>query len=237
MISVTVWNEYKHELREEKIREIYPNGIHGAIADFLGKEEDFTVRTATLQDEECGLTQEVLDNTDVLLWWGHMGHDQVPDEVVKRVVASVQDGMGLIVLHSGHHSKVFKALMGTNCNLSWRENGDMERIWVVNPGHPITQGLGRYFELEHEETYSEPFSIPEPDQLLLIGSYEGGEVFRSGCTYTRGNGKIFYFQPGHESFPIYYDSNVQLVIKNAVRWAAPVTRKKIEGPMIRKIEK
>lgn len=235
MIRVTVWNEYKHEVQDENIGKIYPKGIHGAIADFLGKEDDIEVRCATLADPDCGLTQEVLDNTDVLIWWGHMAHDQVPDEVVDRVQDAVLKGMGMIFLHSAHHSKPFKRLMGTTCNLCWREDGDMERVWVVDPGHPITQGLGKYFELEHEEMYGEPFGVPEPQKVVLLGWYEGGEAFRSGCCYVRGNGKIFYFQPGHEAYPTYYNKDVQTVIKNAVRWAVPVNRaEKLECPCVKR---
>ena len=235
MIRVLVWNEFKHEQEKENIAAVYPNGIHGAIKSFLDTEEDFEVKTATLYDENCGITEEILENTDVLLWWGHGAHNKVPDEVAKMVQHAVQSGMGFIALHSAHHSKPFKLLMGTTCNLSWREDGDMERVWVVNPSHPIAQGIDRYFELPHEETYAEPFDIPEPDELVFGGWYEGGEIFRSGCTYRRGNGKIFYFQPGHETFPTFYDKNVQTVIKNAVRWVSPVIRQEITCPHIKKI--
>ncbi len=223
MINVTIWNEFLHE-KDGKCKEIYPKGIHGAIAEFLGKDEELSIRTATLDDPDCGITDELLENTDVMLWWGHMGHNKVPDEIAAKVRDAVLKGMGLIVLHSGHHSKVFKMLMGTSCNLTWRENGDMERVWVTAPAHPIAQGLGRYFELDGVETYGEPFGIPEPDEVVFIGWYSGGEVFRSGCTFHRGNGKIFYFQPGHESFPIFYNENVQKIIRNAVYWAKPVLR-------------
>ena len=234
MIRVTVWNEFKHEKEMDEVKKIYPDGIHTAIADFLGKEEDIEVRCATLDMEECGLTQEVIDNTDVLIWWGHCAHQLVPDEIVDRVQEAVLKGMGMIFLHSAHHSKPFKRLMGTTCNLCWREDGDMERLWVVDPGHPITQGLDRYFELEHEEMYGEPFGIPEPQKVVLLGWYEGGEAFRSGCCYVRGNGKIFYFQPGHETYPTYHNKDVQTVIKNAVRWAEPVNRvDKLECPMVK----
>jgi len=235
VIKVTVWNEGRHEKISEEVRRVYPDGIHGALAAFLGTEEDITVRTATLDDPDCGLPQEVVDDTDVMLWWGHMAHGDVPDEVVERVANAVHAGMGLIVLHSGHHSKVFRRLMGTPCSLGWRENGDMERVWVVDPAHPITQGIDRYFELPHVETYAEPFSVPEPEKLLFIGSYEGGEVFRSGCLWRRGHGTVFYFQPGHETFPIYYEPAVQTVIKNAVRYCAPVIRQPITCPHIEKI--
>lgn len=235
MIRVTVWNEFAHEKSSETVKKIYPNGMHEQIKSFL--DDDFEVRTATLDDEECGLTQEVLDNTDVLIWWGHMKHGDVPDEVVERVHRAVLSGMGLIVLHSGHHSKIFIKLMGMTCNLCWREDGDRERVWVVNPAHPIARGLGRYFEIEHEEMYGEPFRIPEPDETIFLGWYEGGECFRSGVTYHRGNGKIFYFQPGHESYPTYYNKDVQTVIKNAVEWAAPTYRNDdvLQGPHVEKI--
>ena len=224
MIRVTVWNEYFHEQEREEIKKIYPDGIHGAIASFLKTDEELEVKTATLYDEECGLTEEVLNNTDVLIWWAHIKHNDVPDEIAMRVQAAVLKGMGLIVLHSGHHSKPFKLLMGTTCNLSWRESGDSEKIWVVAPEHPIAEGIDRYFDLPHEETYGECFDIPEPDKLIFIANFSGGEVFRAGCCFRRGRGKIFYFQPGHESYPTYYDSRVQRIIKNAVHWAEPESR-------------
>ncbi len=235
MIRVTVWNEFYHEKNDEKVSSIYPNGIHKAIADFLAGD-DITVKTATLDEPDCGLTQEVLDNTDVLIWWGHCRHNDVPDAVVERVKAEVLKGMGLICLHSAHHSKIFRSLMGTTCNLSWREDGDVERIWTVNPAHPIAKGIGRYFELPQVETYAEPFGIPNPDEVVFMGWYEGGEVFRSGVTFHRENGKIFYFQPGHETFPIYHNPNVQTIIRNAVRWANPNYRSpELSCPMVERV--
>ncbi len=236
MIKVTVWNEFAHEKTSEKVRSIYPDGIHMAIAKFL-ECDDIKVRTATLDDPECGLTKEVLDGTDVLIWWAHMDHPAVPDEVAARVRDAVLEGMGAIFLHSAHHSKPFKALMGTSCNLSWREDGDLERVWNIKPGHPITKGIGRYFEIPNEEMYGEPFDIPEPQETVFLGWYEGGEAFRSGCTYTRGNGKIFYFQPGHETYSTYYIPEVQTVIKNAVRWAVSGVRIPLDCPEVKKIVK
>ncbi|HEX6970682.1 MAG TPA: ThuA domain-containing protein [Limnochordia bacterium] len=220
-IRVTVWNEFRHEKKSEKIAAIYPEGIHGAIGGYLQKQPGLTVRTATLDEPEHGLTQEVLDATDVLTWWGHMAHGEVRDEIVTRIQRRVLDGMGLIVLHSGHFSKIFQRLMGTTCNLKWREVGEKERIWVVEPGHPIAAGLGEYIEIEHEEMYGERFDIPAPDELVFVSWFAGGEVFRSGCCYYRGRGKIFYFRPGHETYPTYHHPGVLQVIANAVRWAAP----------------
>ena len=219
-IRVTVWNEYRHEKSHEAVAKMYPEGIHGQVAKFLGANADMTVRTATLDEPENGLPEQVLAETDVLIWWGHMAHKDVADETVDRVQARILEGMGLVVLHSGHFSKIFKRMMGTTCNLRWREIGEKERIWVVDPGHPIAAGLDSYFEIPHTEMYGERFDIPQPDQLVFISWFEGGEVF-AGCCYHRGNGKVFYFRPGHETLPIFYQDEVQKVITNGVRWAAP----------------
>ncbi|MCM3748223.1 ThuA domain-containing protein [Paenibacillus pasadenensis] len=220
MTKLTIWNEFVHEQEHEEVRKVYPDGIHQALAKGLA-EAGLDIRTATLQEPEHGLTEEVLNNTDVLVWWGHMAHDRVDDAIVERVHQRVMDGMGLIVLHSGHFSKIFKKLMGTGCDLKWREAGERERIWVVNPAHPIAAGLPEQFVLEQEEMYGEHFDIPAPDELVFLSWFEGGNVFRSGCTFYRGQGKIFYFRPGHETHPTYYDANVLKVISNAVQWAAP----------------
>lgn len=220
MIRVTIWNEYSHELRKERVAAIYPKGIHGAIADGIACE-DFAIRTATLAEPEHGLTDDVLRETDVLVWWGHCAHDKVDDAVVDKVCASVLDGMGFVALHSTHYSKVFRKLMGTTCSLLWRVADEKERLWVVNPSHPIAQGVGRFFELEQEEMYGEFFDIPEPEELIFLSWFQGGEVFRSGCTFKRGRGKIFYFRPGHETYPTYHHPTVHRVIANGVRWAAP----------------
>lgn len=220
-VRVTVWNEYRHEKTNEHIGKIYPDGMHNAIGNYLKKQSGFEVRTATLDEPEHGLPEDTLANTDVLIWWGHAAHGEVQDEIVDRVHARVLDGMGLICLHSAHYSKIFRKLMGTTCSLKWRESGEKERVWVIEHGHPIVEGLGEYFELEHAEMYGEPFDIPEPDTLIFISWFPGGEVFRSGCCYHRGSGKVFYFRPGHETYPLYYDQNVLRVIANASRWAAP----------------
>jgi len=218
-IRVTVWNEGRHEKTHKEVQAVYPDGMHTVIATGL-REYGFEVRTATLDEPEHGLTQAVLDETDVLTWWGHMAHGEVQDEIVERVYQRVMKGMGLIVLHSAHFSKIFKRLMGQTCDLKWREIGEKERIWVVEPAHPIAAGLGDYFEIEHEEMYGERFDIPAPDTLVFVSWFQGGEVFRSGCCYYRGMGKVFYFRPGHETYPTYYNSTVIKVIANAVRWAA-----------------
>ncbi len=220
-IRVTVWNEFRHERNDAAVKAVYPKGIHEAIAEPLRKEPGVTVKTATLDEPEHGLGGQVLQNTDVLIWWGHMAHQEVSDAVAAHVQQRVLEGMGLIVLHSGHMSKPFMRLMGTSCLLRWREAGEKERLWVVEPGHPIVDGLGPYFEIPHEEMYGERFDIPSPESTVFISWFAGGNVFRSGCCFTRGKGRIFYFRPGHETFPTYRQSEVQRVIRNAVRWAAP----------------
>jgi trehalose utilization protein len=223
-IRVTVWNEYKHELNDDDVAAIYPEGIHTAIASGLAGFDGIQAGTATLAEPEHGLTQDVVDNTDVFIWWGHMAHGDVSEEIVERVKARVLAGAGLIALHSGHFSKIFKSLMGTTCDLKWREADEKERLWVVNPGHPIVEGIGEYIELEKEEMYGEHFDIPEPDELIFVSWFQGGEVFRSGATFKRGAGKIFYFRPGHETYATYFNPEILQVLANAVKWAAPVNR-------------
>jgi trehalose utilization protein len=216
---VTVWNEYRQERSDTAVAAVYPDGIHAAIADGL-REAGFEVGTATLDEADHGLSDAVLDRTDVLTWWGHAAHPDVTDEAVDRVHQRVLDGMGLVVLHSGHHSKIFRRLMGTSCDLKWREAGERERLWVVDPSHPIADGLGDGFAIDEEEMYGEHFDVPAPDRLVLVSWFEGGEVFRSGCCYERGRGRIFYFRPGHETHPTYFHPDVRRVIANAVRWAS-----------------
>eukprot|EP01037_Dinobryon_pediforme_P007735 gene7735-7797_t len=218
-IRATVWGENIHERTNRIVGELYPQGMHETIAEALRQDAGILARTATLEQPEHGLTEQVLNETDVLLWWGHKDHGAVADEIVERVAKRVWEGMGLLVLHSGHYAKIFKKLMGTPCSLKWREAGERERLWVVNPLHPIAKGLPDYFELENEEMYGEHFSVPEPLETVFISWFQGGEVFRSGLTYKRGAGNIFYFRPGHETYPTYYNVHVAQVLRNAVHWA------------------
>lgn len=234
MIRVTIWNEYIHEQEYEGIRNIYPDGIHGCIGEFLGKNNDIRVKYATLDMPEHGLTEAVLEETDVLIWWGHCAHDRVNDEVVERVKNHVLRGMGLIALHSAHHSKIMKSLLGTTLNLRWK-HGDSEKLFCVNPAHPIAAGITEPIILENEEMYGEFFDIPKPDDEIFIGWFESGHVFRSGVTFTRGMGRIFYFQPGHEEYPIYYNPQIQRIITNAVRWTAPHSKMNEVFPVVQEM--
>ena len=223
-MKVLIYNEGFHDKTDE-IKAVYPNGIHGKLAEIM-ESDGHDVTIATLDDVAEVFTEEVVKSADVILWWGHIKHFAVPDEVVTYVCNAVHAGTGFIALHSAHLSKPFVRLMGTTCTLRWRE-GDRERVWVCNPTHPIVEGVPAYFELENEEMYGEYFDIPEPDELVLMGWFAGGEVFRSGCCFKRGLGKIFYFQPGHESYPTYYNEHVQTIIKNAARWAGKKARTEI----------
>jgi trehalose utilization protein len=224
-VRITVWNEHVHETRgDEIVRGNYPDGIHGAIAEGLREHfggADDVVRTAVLQDPEHGLTEEVLDETDVLLWWGHIAHDQVADEVVDRVHRHVLAGMGLLVLHSGHYSKIFQRLTGTTNSLLWRNDGERELVWTIDHTHPIAAGVPDPIVVPRQEMYGEPFDIPVPDELIFVSSFTGGEVFRSGVTYTRALGRIFYFSPGDQEYPVYHQPEIRQVLANGVRWAAP----------------
>lgn len=239
MIKVTIFNEYKHEQEDKAVQKVYPNGIHEEIKSFL-ESDDVIVRTVTEFDENlelvhnCGITDELLADTDVLIWWGHCGHGLVPDEVVEKCHKHILHGMGAIFLHSAHHSKLFTKLMGTTCSLKWRD-GERERLWNINPVHPIMKGIGEYIDIPDEEMYGERFDIPTPNELLMIGTYTSHEVFRSACTWQRGYGKVFYFQPGHETNPTYKIPEIQTIIKNAVQWAKPTFREEILCPEYEKI--
>lgn len=219
IVNATVWNEFIHERQPGKPQQIYPQGIHAAIAGYLNAQSGIRARTATLEEPEHGLSDEVLAGTDVLFWWGHKAHDQVEDAIVKRVQDHVLAGMGLVVLHSGHASKILKLLLGTHCSLRWREADEREILWNIAPGHPIARGIGDRIDLPQHEMYGEPHGIPEPDQVVFLSWFAGGNVFRSGCTFTRGQGRIFYFSPGHETYPIYHRPDILKVLSNAAEWA------------------
>ncbi|MFJ6027745.1 ThuA domain-containing protein [Pseudarthrobacter sp. NPDC092424] len=222
-LSILVWNEGVHEANNEPatMKEMYPEGIHGAIAEGLRVHlPEAYISTATLADPEHGLTEEALEATDVLLWWGHKAHAEVSDEVVDRVQRHVLGGMGLLVLHSGHFARIFTRLLGTTCSLKWRNEGERELVWTVKPSHPIAQGVPSPLVIPQQEMYGELFDIPDPDDLIFISSFEGGEVFRSGVTFTRGKGRIFYFSPGDQDYPVYHQAEIRQVLANAVRWAA-----------------
>lgn len=219
-LRVVVWNENRHEQHEPEIATRYPDGIHGTVRQgILDHLPDAVVTTATLDEPDHGLTEELLADADVLVWWGHIAHDEVDDAVVERVHRHVLAGLGLVVLHSGHWSKIFVKLMGTTCTLRWRSDHDREIVWTVDPTHPIAAGVPHPFVIDEQEMYGEFFDIPAPDELIFLSTFSGGEVFRSGCTFRRGHGKIFYFSPGDQDFPVYHHADVRRVIANGAAWA------------------
>lgn len=234
-VSVTVWNEYRshrgatdwmsqsQQAQAEAAAKVYPDGIHAVIAEFLS-DAGFEIRTATLDAPSHGLSDEVLDETDVLVWWSHYLYDEVSDEVVENVFQHVQDGMGLIILHSARKSKIFRKLMGTTCAVQENRSADeIERLWILDTAHPIVDGLDEQsIEIPKSQIMAEPFEIPEPAQTIFMSWIEGGEVFRSGCCFQRGKGKIFFFGPGHETHPVYYQPEIQTILTNAVKWTKPV---------------
>ena len=236
--AVTVWNEFVHERESDAAAEAYPDGIHVTLADALSAR-GFDVRTATLDEPDHGLTEAVLDDTDVLVWWGHTAHEAVADETVERVVSHVLGGTGFVALHSAALSKPFRRLMGTTATVTWREADERERLWVTDPGHEIAAGVGECIELDEAEMYGEPFDVPSPDDVVFTSWFEGGEVFRSGCCWRRGKGRVFFFRPGHETHPIYHHSGIQRVLANAVAWAAPpatAAASDREAPTLRNVE-
>ncbi len=222
-LRITVWNEFRHELEKANVKAVYPEGIHVVLATALREHlaDAAIIRTATLDEPEQGLPDDLLATTDVLVWWAHKAHAVVPDTLAERVQKRVLEGMGFVALHSAHYSKPFMRLMGTGCGLKWRDAGELERLYVVNPGHPIADGLPEFFEIPHEEMYGECFDIPTPDELVMLSWFQGGNVFRSCCTWRRGKGRVVYFRPGHETFPTYYQPEVRRVLANSVRYAAP----------------
>ena len=218
-IRVTIWNEYVHELKDDTVRSIYPDGIHKQLATGISEFGDFSIRTATLKEPNHGLGPEILDQTDTLIWWGHAAHNQVADETARLVQEKVLDGMGFIGLHSAHFTKPFKLLMGTSCGLKWREADEKERLWNLQPNHPIIDGIGDYIEIKETEMYGERFDIPTPDELLMMSWFQGGEVFRSVCTWSRGYGRVVYVRPGHETLPIYHNKEILRLVANSASWA------------------
>ena len=237
-IKVTVWNEYTDEQKKPAVASVYPDGLHNAIAAFLNRDGEISAGVSVIGDPEQGLTEQILDNTDVMVWWGHMYHHIIKDEYAARVIDRVQRGMGIVFLHSAHRSKPFMGLLGTSGRLGWREADEKSRVWTAAPAHPIADGIPQQFLLDREEMYTEPFGIPEPDTTVFISWFEGGNVFRSGVAFHRDLGKIFYFQPGHETYPTYHNAQVQRVITNAVKWAKPAMRvKALDCPKLEALEK
>ncbi len=232
-VNVTIWNEFRHEKTDPNCKALYPDGIHAFIKDFLQKMDkgaEFKITLAAMDDPDHGLSDEVLADTDVLLWWAHIHHHEINDAIVAKIKDRVyRGGMGFIALHSAHMSKPFQNIVGTTGYLTWGDD-QHEILWNMNPTHPIAAGIPEYVDLECEEMYGEPFYIPTPDEVVFTSWFEHGNIFRSGCCFNRGLGKVFYFQPGHETLKSYYNEHIQRIIYNAVKWAAPAEECYIKYP-------
>lgn len=217
-IRVTFWHEFRHEKTKPAAMALYPDGLHAYLKSVL-ECDDIEITLAALDDPNQGITDELLENTDVLMWWGHAYHNEVDDELVEKIRQRVYAGMGFLPLHSAHHSKPFQRIIGCTGNLRWGRN-QKAIIWNLAPWHPIAQGVPMSFQLT-EELYSEPFYIPKPDEIIFGTWFEDGNLFRGGLTFRRGLGKIFYFHTGHETVDSLKNENVHRIIKNAIYWCAP----------------
>lgn len=225
-MNITIFNEYHPNEHTGKAEKNYPGGIHIALKSIFESQE-YDVVTAT-QEQACnGLTDEILDNTDVLLWWSKNWDNELLNSVADKVVSRIREGMGAVFLHSAKNSKPFLRLTGTTsatAPVSWKEPGESERLFVVSPAHPIAEGIPSGYVIPNEEPYCEYFDIPKPDDIVFLGGFGNGMCIRAGVTFTRGAGKIFFFQPGHDSFPVYNDKVIRRIILNAVNWAKPVAK-------------
>ncbi|MDA1191131.1 MAG: ThuA domain-containing protein [Candidatus Poribacteria bacterium] len=214
-IRALCWSERTEPLS------VYPDGIDGAVADAL-KEIGVEVKTAKMDDPEHGLSEEVLAETDVLFWWSHIRNGDLSEDVNARVVKHVlARGMGFVPIHSALFAKPFQTILGCTGNIGgWDHNQAPENVYVIDQNHPIAEGLGAKFVLPETEMYVEPFDVPPPDELIFISSFSRGEVFRSGMTWYRGRGRIFYFRPGHETYKVLFEEPCRKVFQNAARWGA-----------------
>ncbi len=229
-MKVTIVCEYNSSMDSLEGKKAYPNGMGNCLKDFLQSAYD-DVTLITYDDKGADeLTDDIIEKTDVMFWWGHWYHGAILEELADKIVSRVQRGMGMVFLHSAHMSKPFKKLIGSTGTLKWREVGEHERLWCVDMSHPIAEGLGEYIDIPQEEMYGEPFDIPKPDELVYIGWFQGGEVFRGGCVFKRGRGKFFYFNPGHETYPTYRILKIQKLLIQACEYVAPKT------PIIDKLE-
>jgi len=214
-IRVLLWSE------QTEPKDVYPKGINGALADYLRQFSDIEVKTASLSDPDAGLSEAVLAKTDVLIWFGHRRHAEVPDEAVDRILRHVRErGMGFFGLHSTHYSKVIKRLL--NATGSWSSyvnHGKPEQMWVVLPGHPIAKGVSD-FTIPQTEIYTEPFDVPLPEAVIVEGTWESGHRSRDVMTWTIGKGRVVYIRAGHETYPIFFMPQMQRLVSNAVRYAA-----------------
>jgi trehalose utilization protein len=217
-VRVLLWSE------QTEPRDVYPTGISGALADHLNQHKEFEAKTAKLDDPDAGVGEAALAETDVLVWFGHKKHGAVPDDAVERVVKHIRErGMGFVGLHSTHFAKPLKkALNDTGAWSSYKNFGQPEQMWVVLPKHPIAKGL-KDFTIPKEEIYTEPFEVPEPEAVIVEGTWPSGHRNRECMVWTLDKGRFVYIRAGHEDYPIYFMPEMQTLVRNGVLWAAKKT--------------
>jgi trehalose utilization protein len=235
-INVLVWDEQQ----DVQVKSgAYKNFLGNAVAEFLSKTDGLQVVSANINEPDQGLADDRIAAADVVVWWGHVRHKDVNDSKVESIVAKVKAGKaGFVALHSAHYSKPFKNLMGTNCGFKKvdanKNEGFVQHLRVVSPMHPIAKGV-KDFDIPKTEIYGEPFEVPMPDAIVLYGHWDTGDSFPDVCCWTVGGkgvssaaakaanpgGRVVYFRPGHETFPIFHQPEVQRVVTNCVLWAAP----------------
>ncbi len=200
-------------------RAVYPQDIDGAVAAHLGKSPGVKVERARLTDPSAGLADAALDATDVLIWWGHIRHDAVPDDRAQAVIRRVRAGkLGLVALHSSCASKPFKGLMGMSCEPGgWREDGRPEHVKIAAPDHPIARGVAP-FTIPRSDMFAEPFDVPAPETVVLVSSWDRGETLRSGLTWSVDKGRVAFLRTGHDAFPVLFHPAVRQLLANASQW-------------------
>lgn len=274
-VRVVVWDE-----QQPKQRGAYPNFLGNQIASYLKKQPGLSVKSVRMNDPEQGLSSEVLDNCDVLIWWGHRRQQEITPETGQALVERIRAGqLSLIALHSAHWSTPFmeamnarsrddalaklpeadrgratfelihpfkdkykppkrddsptpraeystaadgapriKLYLPNSCFPAVRADGMPSHVTAVLPNHPIARGIPAKFTILHTEMYDEPFHVPAPDQVVFEEHWDAGEHFRTGMVWKLGRGKVFYFRPGHETYPVYFEPYPLKILDNAVRW-------------------
>ncbi len=271
-VRVLVWDE-----RQKEQKQVYANFLGNEIANHLRSRQGFTVQSVGLDDPQQGLPDEVLDQAQVLIWWGHVRHTEIKPEKGRQIVERVKAGkLALIALHSAHWSTPFIEAMYErtridarrrypdaatkiefvpmagflaptydslltpayyalhaggvvknvrvdlpNCVFpSYRHDAKHSRVTMLHPEHPIAQGVPPVFEVSQTEMYDEPFHVPEPDAVIFQETFRDGGWFRGGMVWTLGKGKVFYFRPGHETYPVFKEEYPLRILENAARWLA-----------------
>ena len=279
-VRVVVWDE-----QQPAQKEVYTNFLGNQIASYLRTLPDLSVTSVNLNDPDQGLSDAIITNCDVLVWWSHVKNKQVSTNKAAEIVGRIQQGkLSLITLHSALTSWPFIQAMNertredalrtvptgtpmefitpaaykdpkpgdpitpriemTNapdgsalarvylpiCEITeWHEAGLPSHVTTLLPEHPIARGIALHFDISKTETYVEPFHVPKPDAVIFQEKWDGYPEFRSGMLWSVGRGRVFYFRPGHETFPVYLEPIPLRIIGNAVEWLGRQGRPKTPG--------